>query len=74
MTGEPACFPAKPIARLLQRDKGLMALYKEAARAGRIRSVTRNGRNFVLVEDPQIGRMLQQLLDSQNGHGHSRSG
>ncbi len=54
-------YPAHRITPLLVRYPDLMAAWKEAAQAGRIRAETRKGENWVVVEDPPLIARLKAL-------------
>jgi len=54
-------YPAHKVTPLLTQDPELMALWKEAAKEGRLKSETRARRNVVLVEDPALIARLEAL-------------
>lgn len=54
-------YPAHKVTPLLTQDPELMALWKEAAKEGRLRAETRNRTNVVVVEDPALIARLEAL-------------
>ena len=54
-------YPAHKVTPLLLQDPELMALWKEAAKGGRLRAETRNRTNVVVVEDPALIARLEAL-------------
>lgn len=54
-------YPAHKLTPLLTQDPELMALWKEAAKEGRLRAETRNRTNVVVVEDPALIARLEAL-------------
>jgi hypothetical protein len=47
-------FEARAVAGLLTRDRVFMETYKKAAREDRIKAESFAGRNYVVVQDPDI--------------------
>lgn len=54
-------YPAHKVTPLLVKYPDLMEAWKEAARAGLLRAETRDGENYVVVEDLSLVARLKAL-------------
>lgn len=52
-------YPAREVARVIATRRELMAAYGAACKDGRVRAVQAKGGNFVVVDDPEIRRLLE---------------